>query len=109
MAVLCYGRTTKTAQKAAEAFYAGREVKVGNTQVAYHPLEHFWGLYLHGNRIAYWYKSEPTKVYIQDCGWRTMLTAERLNSLKGVQVRLKGWTLNGKPWDGKRTLIEVSE
>ena len=57
-------------------------------------------LYLFGNKIA-WYDANNV-LWITNCGFTTVTTKERLNSLDGVDIRQKNfvWYLNGKVWDG---------
>lgn len=58
-------------------------------------------LSLFGNDIAH--RKEGTReISIQDAGWKTNTTQERLNGIPGVRLtRKKGvWFLNGEEWDG---------
>jgi len=63
-------------------------------------------LILHGNEIVK--RTVDGRLYICDSGWRTKLTAERLNAIPGVNLKTKEgeWLLNDKEWDGSLTLVE---
>lgn len=62
------------------------------------------GLFLHGNRIAYY---ENGNLYITNCGWFSNTTKERLNALPNVSINQnKGvWYLNGEVWNGEPVKI----
>ena len=62
------------------------------------------GLYLFGNRIAWW---DLNGIWIDTCGWRSNTTKERLNAIPGVKIVQKdfSWYLNGKAWDGSAIRI----
>ncbi len=59
-------------------------------------------LYLHGNEIARWDRTDLKGLWITNAGWPSNTTRERLNGLKGVRVSQKAGVqyLNGKVWDG---------
>jgi hypothetical protein len=61
-------------------------------------------LYLHNNLIAI---LDNGKLFIQNCGWFSNTTKERLNALPNVSIQQKNfnWYLNGYQWNGK--LIEI--
>lgn len=63
-------------------------------------------LYLHGNPII---KIKSDGVWITTCGWDTITTKERLNGLRGVSVYhyKKVLHLNGEPWNGDWTKVDV--
>ena len=63
-------------------------------------------LQYHGNTIAI--KNRITnKISITNCGWFSNTTKERLNGLKGVNIKQKNfiWYLNGNEWGGELTEI----
>lgn len=64
-------------------------------------------LKLHGNEIAYLYNDPNKTLSIQNCGWFTPTTKERLNALPNVNIQQKNyvWYLNGEEWDGQLTDI----
>lgn len=74
-----------------------------NTRVKATDIESF--LYLHGNLIAR--IDQKQGLYINNCGWFTNTTKERLNALPGVSIQQKKfeWFLNGKKWDGTEKRI----
>lgn len=57
---------------------------------------------LHGNMIAYKMLG-GNKIHIQNCGWFSNTTKERLNALPNVRIyQEKGvWYLNGETWNGQ--------
>ena len=65
-------------------------------------------LKLHGNEIAYLYNDPNKTLSIQNCGWFTPTTKERLNALPNVHIQQKSfkWFLNGKEWNGQ--LIDIN-
>lgn len=64
---------------------------------------------LFGNKIAFKYNDPDQTISITNCGWKTNTTKERLNAIKGVDIRqIKGeWYLNGEKWDG--SLIDIND
>lgn len=92
----------KITEQMLEAFINNRSKKIGNTEVI--ASEHKTVLLLHGNLIA---ESNVEGLFIQNLGWETNTTKERLNSLPGVSIHQKNWKwyLNGKEWNGERMLI----
>lgn len=89
----------KITREACAAFMARRKFKSGNT------MTDGDGLYLHGNRIAYW--TQGGYVIVRTAGWDSNTTRERLNGLPQVSVyRRKGELyLNGGKWDGNDVAI----
>jgi len=65
-------------------------------------------LRLHSNPIAYLYNDPQKTLSIQNCGWFSNTTKERLNALPNVHIQQKKkvWYLNGKEWNGN--LIDVN-
>ena len=49
------------------------------------------GLYLHNNLIAIKYHVEPKEILIQNCGWFSNTTKERLNALPNVEIKQKNY------------------
>ena len=87
----------KISNLAANAFYAGRNFKLQNTEVRVYD-NGVTELYLHGNRIA---QREPGSVHgvrFTLAGWNTLTTRERLNAL-GIKVTTKRGTpyYDGQP------------
>lgn len=79
-----------------EAFKCGNDkVVINNDSV---------DLLLHDNLIAYKRKG---KLFITNCGYKTNVTKDRLNGIKGVSIQQKKgiWFLNGNEWNGN--LIEI--
>jgi len=64
-------------------------------------------LKLHGNSIAYLYNDPNKTLSIQNCGWFSNTTKERLNALPNVHIQQKNfiWYLNGEEWNGQLTDI----
>ena len=77
--------------------------KRGNTQVKV--FDNSVALYLHGNMIAEY--AADGALYINDGGWQSNTTKERLNGLPNVSIHQKNfqWYLNGEAWTGDCTLI----
>ena len=92
----------KITREAQRAFKRGRKFKKDNTQVEV--FEDMTTLRLHGNLIAW---ENDTGVFIQNAGYFTATTKERLNGLYGVHIQQKNfeWYLNGERWDGKAVKI----
>lgn len=67
----------KVTEKAAEALKAFNKMKSGNTEVQVWQLGA--SLRLHGHIIATHYQDE--RLVLDDCGWRTATTKERLNGV----------------------------
>lgn len=66
-------------------------------------------LKLHNNPIAYRYNDPEKTLSIQNCGWFSNTTKERLNALPNVNICQKNWNwyLNGKEWNGELTEIKL--
>ena len=97
----------KITEKAVEAFEKGVPIKISNTEVTLE--DGCVCMYLHDNLIAI--RDVNGEFFINNAGWRTPTTKERLNGFKGVHViQRKGqWYLNGKPWAGQTIKIENYE
>ena len=66
-------------------------------------------LKLHNNAIAYRYNDPEKTLTIQNCGWFSNTTKERLNALPNVSIQQKSfkWYLNGEEWDGSK--IDINQ
>ena len=87
----------KITQDAIRAFSNRQPFKRGNTQVKV--FDDSVALYLHGNMLAQYINNE---LWINDGGWQSNTTKERLNGLPNVKVHQKNfqWYLNDREWDG---------
>jgi hypothetical protein len=92
-------------QKAVNAFLNAQKFKLSNTKVEV--LENVTILLYQDNPIAYLYNDPERTLSIQNCGWFSNTTKERLNGLPNVKISQKNfvWYLNGKEWNGN--LIDV--
>jgi hypothetical protein len=93
------------------AFRNNQPFKRGNMEVRVYDnpvmgTQNFRDLRLHGNIIA---TLSDEGLTISTCGWNTVTTRERLNGLPGVHVTQRNFELflNGEPWDGQRTKVEL--
>jgi hypothetical protein len=102
----------KITQQACEAFLAGRNARLGNTEVdTDNGITIMW---LHGNAIA---KRDGGKTFIRTGGYNdnangmpaSVTTKERLNGLPGVRVdtRKRVLHLNGWEWTDHDEWTEV--
>jgi hypothetical protein len=93
-------------QKAVNAFLNAQKFKLSNTEVKV--LENVTILLYQSNPIAYLYNDPKRTLSIQNCGWFSNTTKERLNGLPNVRINQKNfvWYLNGKEWNGN--LIDVN-
>lgn len=89
----------KITMKAVEALLVGSSYKNSNTKVRNRAM------YLHGHKIAWFDINE--RLWIDNCGYPTNTTKERLNGLPGVSIRQINfaWHLNGEYWDGRPKCI----
>lgn len=90
----------KITQNAINAFLSGKNFSGGNTCVQC--SSHTVTMFLHGNDIAT-REIDTGKIYIQNAGWPTRTTKERLNGIPGVSIQQKKgkWYLNGELWSGE--------
>ena len=88
----------KITADAVRAFRNRQSFKRGNTQVRVFPDDSV-ALYLHGNMLAQYINNE---LWINDGGWQSNTTKERLNGLPNVRVHQKNfqWYLNDREWNG---------
>jgi len=93
-------------QKAINALLNAQKFKLSNTEVKI--LENVSILFYQNNPIAYLYNDPKRTLSIQNCGWFSNTTKERLNGLPNVKISQKNfvWYLNGKEWDGN--LININ-
>ena len=91
----------KLTQESVAAFMNAKKFKKGNMQVEITPSKSI--LRLHGNPIAYKHNDPEGTISIQNCGWFSRTTKERLNAIPGVNIRQKDWYwyLNGEQWNGE--------
>jgi hypothetical protein len=98
----------KITEEAIEAFNLNKNFKRGNTEVKVEWRQHtqFTTLLLHGNPIA---ESCDKQLAINNCGYETNTTKERLNGLQGVSINQKNyeWFLNGEPMEAN-TWIKIN-
>jgi hypothetical protein len=93
-------------QKAVNALLNAQKFKLSNTEVKV--LDNVSILLYQNNPIAYLYNDPERTLSIQNCGWFSNTTKERLNGLPNVKISQKNfvWYLNGKEWNGN--LIDIS-
>ena len=93
----------KITQEAIRAFTHRKNFKKANTQVMAHS-DGWTGLFLHGNLIA---EIENHQLIINDGGWQSNTTKDRLNGLPHVHIQQKNfqWYLNGHAWNGEKVNI----
>jgi hypothetical protein len=93
-------------QKAVNALLNAQKFKLSNTEVKV--LDNVSILLYQNNPIAYLYNDPERTLSIQNCGWFSNTTKERLNGLPNVKISQKNfvWYLNGKEWNGN--LIDVN-
>tara|TARA_S200002703_G_scaffold151643_1_gene151273 strand:- start:909 stop:1214 length:306 start_codon:yes stop_codon:yes gene_type:complete len=99
----------KITKESINAFLNAEKFNKQNTSVCV--LPNVTILKLHGNEIAYLYNDPNKTLSIQNCGWFTNTTKERLNGIPNVnisQLNFK-WYLNGSLWDGKLTDINKTK
>lgn len=96
----------KITQMAVASFMNAQKFKLSNTEVQV--LENVTILLYQNNPIAYRYNNPERTISIQNCGWFSNTTKERLNGLPNVKISQKNfvWFLNGKEWNGN--LIDIN-
>lgn len=86
---------------ATNAFYSAQNFTLSNTAVRNY--DNYVGLYLWGNRIASYNKTDK-RVWFSLCGYNTQTTRERLRAL-GIDIRTK----NGRAYyNGEQIDINAS-
>jgi len=96
----------KITEDAIRAFRNGLDFKRNNTEVVVCDQDKYRLLILHGNVIAQMdWKGD---LWINDAGWRTVTTKERLNGFPSVNIHQKDfqWFLNGEAWDGSKIKVK---
>lgn len=98
-------------KQAINAFMNFKAFKSANTEVHIQELPtggKIASLYLHNNKIAG--RNIAGQTFINNCGWFSNTTKERLNGIPGVSIcQKKGiWYLNGQQWDGKSIEIQTN-
>jgi len=90
----------KITSESVNAFFNGENYKSGNMEVRNTGVA--MELRLHGNLIAMQFMRNKF-ISIQNCGWFTNTTKERLNALPNVSIQQKKgeWFLNGEKWNGQ--------
>lgn len=93
----------KITEDAIRAFRNNQPFKRDNTQVMIGETSRI--LCLHGSVIAE--MDSNGGLWINDAGWQTVTTKERLNGFPTVNIHQKDfqWFLNGKEWDGSRIKV----
>jgi hypothetical protein len=93
----------KITQDAIRAFRNRQTFKRGNTEVKV--FDNSAAIYLHGNMLAEYVADGG--LWINDGGWQSNTTKERLNGLPNVSIQQKNfqWYLNGEAWNGDWTLV----
>ena len=91
-------------QMAVNKFLKGETFKRDNTEVWVFTTQKVSRLFLHDNEIA---TKVNNTIKIDNCGWFSTTTKERLNGLLrtlgriGIQQKNYKWYLDGKEWNGR--------
>lgn len=98
----------KITKKMIEAYLNEKPFKSSNTEVKIVQSElkgKMILIILHGYLIA---QKEEGVLWINNAGWFSNVTKERLNALPGVSISQKNfkWYLNGIEWDGRLAEIK---
>ena len=97
-------------KESVKAFYNAERYFKNNTRVEVLPNVTIF--YLHDNEIAYRYNDPQRTLSVQNCGWFSNTTKERLNGIlnyignSGIYQKNFIWYLNGEKWNGNRTEIK---
>ena len=99
----------KITEESIAAFNQNRDFKKSNMRVFTKSINGmlFTCMSYHNNIIAF--KDQETGIVsITNCDWFTNTTKERLNAIRGVDIRQKNfvWYLNGEKWNGELTQIK---
>ena len=101
----------KITKESVKAFFNAERYFKNNTRTEV--LPNVTILYLHDNPIAYRYNDPERTLSIQNCGWFSNTTKERLNGIlkhignAGIYQKNFQWFLNGEKWNGQRTEIKL--
>ena len=93
-------------EQSVKAFYNKGTLNKQNMNVFFDRYDYKSRMLLHNNCIAT-YDHQENILTINNCGWFTPTTKERLNALEGVNIQQKNfvWFLNGEEWNGSNTTI----
>ena len=101
----------KITKESVKAFFNAERYFKNNTRTEV--LPNVTILHLHDNPIAYRYNDPERTLSIQNCGWFSNTTKERLNGIlnhighAGIYQKNFCWFLNGEKWNGQRTEIKI--
>ena len=97
----------KITQQSANALYTKGTLKKQNMHVFFDRYDYKSRMLLHNNCIAT-FDHQESILTINNCGWFTPTTKERLNGLAGVHIQQKDfiWYLNGEEWNGNNATIK---
>ena len=97
----------KITEESVKSFYNKGTLKKQNMDVFFDRYDYKSRMLLYNNCIATFDHQENILI-INNCGWFTPTTKERLNALKGVNIHQKAfkWYLNGIEWDGNNINIK---
>ena len=101
----------KITKESVKAFFNAERYFKNNTRTEV--LPNVTILYLHDNPIAYRYNAPERTLSIQNCGWFSNTTKERLNGIlthignAGIYQKNFEWFLNGEKWNGEYTDIKI--
>ena len=93
-------------EQSVKAFYNKGTLNKQNMNVFFDRYDYKSRMLLHNNCIAT-YDHQENILTINNCGWFTPTTKERLNALEGVSIQQKDfvWFLNGEEWNGSSIKI----
>ena len=93
-------------EESTKAFYNKGTLKKQNMSVFFDRYDYKSRMLLHNNCIAT-FDHQENILTINNCGWFTPTTKERLNALEGVSIQQKDfvWFLNGEEWNGSNITI----
>lgn len=101
----------KITKESVKAFFNAERYFKNNTRTEVRPNVTI--LYLHNNPIAYRYNNPERTLSIQNCGWFSNTTKERLNGIlthighAGIYQKNFSWFLDGEKWNGNYTDIKL--
>jgi hypothetical protein len=101
----------KITKESVKAFFNAERYFKNNTRTEV--LPNVTILYLHNNPIAYRYNDPKKTLSIQNCGWFSNTTKERLNGILDyigkprIYQKNFSWFLDGEKWNGKYTDIKI--
>ena len=97
----------KITEESINAFYNKGTLKKQNMDVFFDRYDYKSRMLLYNNCIAT-FDHQENILTINNCGWFTVTTKERLNALEGVNIQQKAfkWYLNGIEWNGSNINIK---